>query len=98
MSDPPKRMSQVLPRQGRDYLKTDDIAGDKVSTKRYTTMHAANRQLTNPLDPVYNYPGFKQIQAQIEQNHNRNQSSAGSQNGSDSVFKLASLQQIHPQG
>ena len=29
-------------------------------------MHVANRQLTNPLDPVYNYPGFKQIQAQLE--------------------------------
>jgi hypothetical protein len=52
-------MSHPIHRQGRDYLKTDDITGDKVSSKRYTTMHAANRQLTNPLDPVYNYPGFK---------------------------------------
>lgn len=45
----------------RDYLKTEDI-NNKSDTRRYTTMHVANRQMTNPLDPHYNYPGFKQMQ------------------------------------
>ena len=41
-------------------MKTDDIS-DKTNSKRYTSMHVSNRQLTNPLDPQYNYPGFKEI-------------------------------------
>jgi len=43
---------------GRDYLKTEDI-NVRSDSRRYTSMHVANRQMTNPLDPHYNYPGFK---------------------------------------
>ena len=46
----------------RDYLKTDDINNKNTDTRRYTSMHVATRQSTNPLDPQYNYPGFKQMQ------------------------------------
>jgi hypothetical protein len=47
-------------------LKTDDINNKNTDSRRYTSMHVANRQMTNPLDPQYNYPGFKQMQEQLE--------------------------------
>ena len=79
-----RRFQRQQQQPSRDYLKTDDINNKNTDSRRYTSMHLANRQMTNPLDPQYQYPGFKQMQEQLDQ-HQRAKSPAQSEN---SMYKM----------